>query len=63
MPVKTPVPEIVPTVSGLQLHAPPAGVQASAVLPPTHTTVVPVMGPGLGLTITVMLTEQPVGSV
>ena len=63
MPVKTPVPEIVPTVSGLQLQEPPVGVAESVVLPPTHTTIVPVIGPGLGLTITVMLTEQPVGNV
>jgi len=64
MPVTTPVDE--PTAATAMvplLHVPPDGLQASAVVPPTQTVNVPVIGPGDATTTMVMETEQPVGKV
>ena len=62
--MKIPVPDvIVPTVSGLLLQVPPDGVQFNVVVVPAHTLMGPVMGPGLGSTVTVMVAKQPPGNV
>ena len=63
-PITTPV--LDPTeaiVSGLLLHKPVPGGQVSVVPAPTHTLIVPVIGPGLGLTVTETLAEQPPGNM
>jgi hypothetical protein len=57
-PVTTPVPEIVATVGVPLIHTPPVVALASVVVLPVHTVKVPVMGNGLGLTLTVIETEH-----
>jgi len=49
-----------PTAVLLLLHVPPAGVEFSVVLSPTHTFSEPVIIVGFGLIVTVALTWQPV---
>jgi len=47
----------------LLLHVPPADVLLSVVVAPTHTTAVPVMEAGRGLTVKPVVVLHPVGSV
>ena len=62
--MNTPVPDvIVPGVIGLLVQVPPEGVQFNVVEDPAHTTSVPVMGPGDGLTSTLAVVLQPVDNV
>lgn len=52
-PFTSPVePPIVATVAGVIVHNPPAAVSVSVADAPTHTDVLPVIGPGSGLTDT-----------
>jgi hypothetical protein len=63
-PVTIPVPT--PTVAIavlLLLHVQPAGVVVSVVVRPTHKLVLPVIGVGNGLTVTVAVAAHVVGSV
>jgi hypothetical protein len=41
-------------------HVPPGTLLERVVVEPTQMVVEPVMGPGLGLTVTVVLVEHPV---
>ena len=45
------------------LHAPPAVALLKVVVEPAQTLVVPVIAAGSGLTVTVVVTAQPVGKV
>jgi hypothetical protein len=54
---------IVATAGVALLHVPPAVALLNVVVALTHTLVVPVMAAGSGLTVTVVVTAQPVGSV
>ena len=47
----------------LLLQVPPAGVEFSVVVKPTHTFVVPVIVVGFELTVTGVVIKQPVPSV
>jgi len=64
-PVSTPEPEpTVATAVVLLLHVPPGTALMSVILPPTHTLMpgvptVPMIGPGNGFTVTVVVTKQP----
>ena len=64
MPALTPVttPEvanaILPTAGLLLVHVPPAVVELSEVVDPTHTLIVPVMVAGFGFTVKVAVTLQ-----
>lgn len=62
-PHTAPVPAPTVTLPLLALHVPPAGVAESVVQLPKHTLVAPVIIPGSAFTVTVVLREQPVGSV
>jgi len=62
-PVTTPPAVIVATAGDALLHVPPAVALLNAVVEPTHTLVVPAMAAGSGLTVTVVVTAQPVGKV
>ena len=67
VPAETPVtmPDVDPTVaiSVLPLlHVPPPEPD-NIIEEPTHTLPGPVIGPGLGLTVNVAVTLQPVGNV
>src|ERR1043165_3762053 len=60
------MPLVEPTVATpvlLLLHVPPELTSASVVLAPTHTVPDPVMVAGIGFTVTVWFTKQPVGRV
>jgi hypothetical protein len=65
-PVTTPEEEPTETLVHELLQTPTepgGGVQLSVVVWPTQITLVPVIGPGFGLTATVIETEQPPGRV
>ena len=62
-PVTTPPAVIVAMAGDALLHVPPAVALLSVVVDPTHTLVVPVITAGSGLTVTVVVTAQPVGKV
>jgi hypothetical protein len=65
-PVTTPVTASIAATAGLALlhvPGPPGDELLSVVVDPTHTTGVPSIGSGLGLTVKVAATVQPVGSV
>jgi hypothetical protein len=64
VPADTPftVPLALPTVANAVLlldHTPPAGVAVSDVPEPAHTERVPVIAPGTGLTVMVVVAKQP----
>jgi hypothetical protein len=68
VPPDTPVtiPEEDPTVAIvvlLLLHTPPGGRQVKVIVLPAHRLVGPVIGPGFGLTVTVITDIQPVESI
>jgi hypothetical protein len=54
---------IVPVAVGVLLHTPPGVALAIAMQSPTHTWVLPVIGPGADTTVTVVVAGQPVESV
>lgn len=58
-PVTVPPAVTVAVLVLLLLHAPPGVALESAVLPPTQTVAVPVMGAGLVFTVTTTLLVQP----
>ena len=58
-----PVLPMVATVALLVLHVPPGVRSVRQVDKPIHTSGVPVIGTGIGLTVSVVLVVQPVGSV
>jgi len=66
-PVTTPVVDVakLPMAVLVLLHVPPAGVEFSVVVKPTHTLLEPVMLVGFGFTVTIAEVgfEQPVPSV
>ena len=62
-PVTTPPAVMVATAGVALLHVPPAVALLSVVVEPTHTLVTPVITAGSGLTVTVVVTAQPVGKV
>ena len=62
-PVTTPTALIVATAGVALLHVPPAVASARVVVEAWHTVVVPVITAGNGLTVTVVVTKQPVGKV
>ena len=64
-PVTTPLSEpIVATDGMLLLHNPPGTISKSVVVvDPVHAVAGPRIGPGVGLTVTTLFTEQPVGNV
>jgi hypothetical protein len=47
----------------LLTHVPPVVTLLSVVLMPWHITNVPVIGGGIGLTVTTLVTTQPEGDV
>jgi len=59
-PVTNPKPAIEPCAGLLLVHVPPAGVELSVVVSPTHTLVVPVIADGFGLTVIGVVIRQPV---
>jgi ADP-dependent phosphofructokinase/glucokinase len=64
IPVTTP--EEVPTVAtegSLLVQEIPGVAQLNTVVLPTHTVVMPVIGAGIGLTVTTAVFIQPVGTV
>lgn len=62
-PVNTPLVEpIVPTAILLLLQLPPVIPSINVIVLPEHTVVGPVIGPGAGFTVTVVVTKQPVGN-
>jgi len=64
-PVTTPVADMLPSKGLLLLHAPPAGVEFSEVVKPTHTANegLAVIGVGLGLIVTTVVLIHVVGRV
>lgn len=62
-PDMTPPPLTVATPVLLLLHVPPGVVLLNVVVCPIHTVAVPVIVFGSGLTVTVLVSEQDVGSV
>lgn len=50
----------VATAAGLQLHVPPGRAQLRLTVPPWHTGALPVIGSGVALTVTTVLTELQV---
>ena len=61
-PVTTPLELPTLTLPLALLHVPPAGVEFNVVAKPTQTLGIPVIVPGLGFTVTVALSRQPVGN-
>ena len=60
-PVTTPVADPIPANEGLPLlQIPPDDNELNTVVPPVHTEVVPVIADGNGLTVTGVVTVQPV---
>ena len=60
------IPELTPIVATALLplvQVPPPVALLKAVVAPVHNVVVPVINPGIGLTVTVFSAEQPLGSV
>jgi hypothetical protein len=63
-PFTTPVVVLIRAVPGrLLAHVPPVGVLLSVDVLPTHTTGDPIINPGSGLIVTVVVVRQPVGRV
>jgi hypothetical protein len=62
-PVTIPEEVMLAVVVGLLLHVPPAVVLDKAVVAPSQILSVPVMVAGIGFTVIVFVTIQPVGSV
>ena len=62
-PVTMPDVPIVATPVLLLAHVPPVGVLLSVDVLPTHTTGDPIINPGSGLIVTVVVVRQPVGRV
>jgi hypothetical protein len=63
-PFTTPVVVLIRAVPGrLLAHVPPVGVLLSVDVLPTHTTGDPIINPGSGLMVTVVVVRQPVGKV
>lgn len=67
VPAETPVttPDSEPILAAVLLlsHQPPGTISVSVVLAPVHTVDAPLMGAGAGLTVTIFMVWQPVGSV
>ena len=64
IPVRIPVVvPIVPTAVLLLLQVPPVLASPRVVVLPAHTGVVPVMAPGVGFTVIVVVVLQPPGKV
>jgi hypothetical protein len=66
VPADTPVtagPETVAIARSLLVHVPPAGVELSVVVKPTHTLRVPVIVDGLVFTVTTVVVRQPVAGI
>jgi len=63
IPVTTPVPVIVPIPGEPDVQVPPDGDPVRVMLLPTHTVEGPVIGKGIGLTVTGTTAKQPVGNV
>lgn len=68
MPAETPdaIPDVVPIVAmpvAPELQMPPYVALVKLVVEPIHTTGVPVIFDGNELTVTVLITAQPVGKV
>lgn len=62
-PVITP-PLLIVAIAGFELvHVPPVGVLDNVVVPPTHTRAVPVIAPGVTLTVTFVVTVPVPGTV
>ena len=51
------------TIVLLLIHVPPEVTSVNAVVSPEHTAVAPIITPGNGFTITVVVAEQVVGKV
>lgn len=63
-PLTTPVVVLISAVPGrLLAQVPPAGVLFKVVVLPTHTTGDPMINPGSGWMVTVVVVRQPVGKV
>jgi len=62
-PVTTPPAVIVATAGVALLHVPPPVASLNVVVDPSHTFNVPVIAAGIGLTVTVLVTKQPVPKV
>ena len=65
LPVTIPVVEPILALPLLLVHVPPAGVEFSVLVAPTHTFKVPVIAVGLAFTVTIVGVAliQPVPSV
>jgi hypothetical protein len=63
IPDTIPVLPIVAIKGDEELHVPPVVVLVKAVVRPVHTLVVPVIGAGTGLTVSVRVLKQLVGNV
>jgi hypothetical protein len=64
IPVTTPV--LIPTVAfagALLVQIPPGVVEASDVVNPTQTLIVPVIGLGRGFTVTTLVAKHPPGVI
>ena len=59
MPVSTPDALIVATEVGVTDHVPPGALFDNIIVPPAHTVLPPVMGPGAAVTVTVCVEAQP----
>jgi hypothetical protein len=62
MPVTTPEALIVPVVVGVMLHVPPVVASVSGVVVPTQIVALPRMAAGAALTVTALVTVQPLPS-
>lgn len=60
MPLNVPPPVIVAVVVGVLLQVPPVVVSVSVVLVPAHNVVVPCIAAGDAVTVSVLVTVQPV---
>ena len=61
-PVTTPVAALIVALPLLLVQLPPAGVELSVTVRPTHTLLRPVIVVGLAFTVTVAVARQPVPS-
>lgn len=62
IPVTTPVADIVATAGLLLLQVTPGVVVLRTVVPPAHKFMVPVIGAGSGLTVSIVVAMQPLGA-
>lgn len=63
IPVATPDPETIPIDVLLLTQTPPEGKELNVVVKPSHTISVPLMTPGSGFTVIVIVVKHPLDNV